>query len=314
VATRNHLEDVAREQHAATFAPVGPVQDGAAVEAPDSGVVIRLSTCGEPAQEEDADVKRVNVFDAFDLGAKLATLSGVLGRPPLVAEQLYWSLVNAEALLNRMLRERAFQGSLQEARHLRNLIIEALFVHFLRDIGEGKTEFRPDLNWKGTVDDRSFPQLRSVLNGFWHVFQADCRGQETHIVENMPGLNVSDLLNRARVRINEAVLPLVPEAALVEMDWAGRCWAFRCFTATGFHALRAIELVIDHYLRARSGKEESYSSWYDYVSALAKIEPPTEDGKRATSKVGARVRDLKDLDRNPLMHPGFGFAGGGQAL
>ena len=32
VPTRDHLEDVARKQYAATFAPICPVQDGAAVE------------------------------------------------------------------------------------------------------------------------------------------------------------------------------------------------------------------------------------------------------------------------------------------
>ena len=64
-------------------------------------------------------------------------------------------------------------------------------------------------------------------------------------------------------------------------------------------------MVIDQYVRACGGTKPQYKSWNDYVSALEDLEKSAQASGSAlpSPKVRARLTDLKNLDRNPLMHP-----------
>jgi hypothetical protein len=195
-----------------------------------------------------------------------------------------------------------FKHSKAEVDALRHRINAVLFEHYWVTV-DGRTEWREGYDPNASLAPTAiFFALRAALSAFWHAFQVDCRDFQAYSVQDIPGLNVSDLLTRARVRIHESVRSSVPVDALEEMDLAGRCWAYECHTATGFHALRAIEVVIEHYVRACGGTKPEYKSWHDFIDALEKLENGA--GKvKPSKKVKARLKDLKDLDRNPLMHP-----------
>lgn len=249
-------------------------------------------------------MKRLNVFSVFEVGSRLGGLSKRLDQPPVLAGELYGLIEGVFIALEAAEKEGVFSHAKAEVDAVRLRLNAVLFEHFLRTV-DGRTEFREDYDPSRSLDPTSFYQLRFAMGAFWHAFQVDCRDQLAFSVERVPGLNVSDLLNQARVRVHESVRPLVPEEALHELDMAGRCWAYECHTATGFHALRAIEVVIDHYVRALGGKKPAYKSWQDYIEALDKLEKEnaSDPQKQPSSKVRSRVKDLKDLDRNPLMHP-----------
>jgi len=86
--------------------------------------------------------------------------------------------------------------------------------------------------------------------------------------------------------------------AIVEIREAGKCLAFELCTASGFHMLRAVELVLRNYWDAISGKKPhpSRKNIGAYLNQM-------EKHNVGTSKVIATLKQIKDLHRNPLMHP-----------
>jgi hypothetical protein len=82
-----------------------------------------------------------------------------------------------------------------------------------------------------------------------------------------------------------------------EIDEAGRCLALGRATASGFHVLRSVELVIRDYVKRASGTLPPLNrqNWGEYISLLGK--------HGAAKEVTDLVQNIKDNYRNPLMHP-----------
>jgi len=80
----------------------------------------------------------------------------------------------------------------------------------------------------------------------------------------------------------------------VDIQQAGKCLAFEMCTATGFHALRALESVMCEYLRLRD-ITPTKRDMGEYVRLLV--------GDGADQGVIAIIDQLRKLYRNPLMHP-----------
>jgi hypothetical protein len=84
------------------------------------------------------------------------------------------------------------------------------------------------------------------------------------------------------------------------IDSAGKCLAFDLPTACGFHAVRGVELMILKYLKAFGTETRDLKTWFDYVKAVSEAEA---DGRKPSKKVAQMLDRMRDLDRNPLMHP-----------
>lgn len=89
----------------------------------------------------------------------------------------------------------------------------------------------------------------------------------------------------------------VPEA-IPDAQQAAKCIAFDLPTAAGFHLHRANESVVRRYFDLVAGAENrpATRNLGDYLNKLSEL-------KKGDTKVRAALRDLKDLHRNPLMHP-----------
>jgi hypothetical protein len=143
------------------------------------------------------------------------------------------------------------------------------------------------------------------MDEFRHVLGAECRSSETYFMEKKVGFDVPTLLHSAEENLHENVRPFVPAHALTELRAAGRCLALESYTACGFHTLRALEVVMGAYYKIVSQKEKEFRSWHDYVEALEELatEAAKSDGKYPSPKVAAMLDRMRQLDRNPLMHP-----------
>jgi hypothetical protein len=85
---------------------------------------------------------------------------------------------------------------------------------------------------------------------------------------------------------------------LPDLEQATRCIAFELFTAAGFHLHRANEAVLRRYWDAvtNGATRPASRNMRDYLNELNKL-------KAGDAKVKATLKDLKDLHRNPLIHP-----------
>jgi hypothetical protein len=86
--------------------------------------------------------------------------------------------------------------------------------------------------------------------------------------------------------------------ALPDLEQATRCMAFELFTAAGFHLDRANEAVLRRYWDAvtNGATRPASRNMGDYLNELNKL-------NAGDAKVKAALKDLKDLHRNPLIHP-----------
>ena len=75
----------------------------------------------------------------------------------------------------------------------------------------------------------------------------------------------------------------------------GRCLAFERYTASGFHILRALESEIRDYLIMVTHNMPKKRDWGYYIEELEK--------NNANQKMLTALDNIRNLDRNPLMHP-----------
>jgi hypothetical protein len=48
---------------------------------------------------------------------------------------------------------------------------------------------------------------------------------------------------------------------------------------------------------------EKLKSWYEYLNQIEKLVKELPEPKKPSAKVAPMIQRMKDLDRNPLMHP-----------
>lgn len=89
----------------------------------------------------------------------------------------------------------------------------------------------------------------------------------------------------------------IPAEAVSDTNQAGRCLAFGLATASGFHIARAVESVMRMAMSRRGcpALKDSQRNWGQYIDALK--------DKGTDPRVIGQLRQMKDLHRNPMVHP-----------
>ena len=126
--------------------------------------------------------------------------------------------------------------------------------------------------------------------------KAECDSLATYAISQKGAYSTPDLIEHAENMIPETTRTLLPSAVIKDVQEAGRCLAFDLPTASGFHILRAVELVmIELWGQIKTGADKKPTNWGAYI---AKFEASNID-----LKITTMLRNLKDLYRNPNAHP-----------
>lgn len=120
-------------------------------------------------------------------------------------------------------------------------------------------------------------------------------GPFAYLVDQKGAYLTADLIERAEIIFSERVRKELSEAAIQDVRQAGKALVLELPTAAGFHMLRATESVIRAYYKAVVGKLPKSRNWGVYVKDLK--------AKGADAKVVGVIDQLRELHRNPLMHP-----------
>jgi hypothetical protein len=163
-------------------------------------------------------------------------------------------------------------------------------------------------NWVGPPDEaRSEYELSSIvakIQQFQNVLIADLRITASFTVTKSGIFDVNQLVNCAHQALPDDVRGKLPKEALDEIDASGKCLAFSLPTASGFHAMRAVERVIRTYLNDFISREEiaRLKNWGQYLDALEK-RVAGEALPKPSEEAIALIRQIKDIYRNPVIHP-----------
>lgn len=109
-----------------------------------------------------------------------------------------------------------------------------------------------------------------------------------------------DLIDHTENVFPPLIRAKLPQGVIDDIRQSGRCLAFDCPTASGFHILRAAEVVLHSYYIAVCSppNPKTLDNWGAYIAAL-----------RSSSKdldvmmVEALLQQIKDQHRNYIMHP-----------
>jgi hypothetical protein len=210
-----------------------------------------------------------------------------LGEPPTTYEQAHLPLLVAEAALDALVHRTIykFRTSAQAGVNLLNA------VRNLKDKIEASSDKTK------TIDFMDHYTITSALTTYETVLGAELSLIPLYVVTQKSGFDTEILVSNGAACFPSDIWTKVPQA-VGDLQQATKCIAFEVFTAAGFHLHRANEAVLQRYWDAVSGGQPRPKSrnMGDYLNEL-------KTKNLGDEKVRAALKDLKDLHRNPLIHP-----------
>lgn len=266
----------------------------------DEGVVSLHGHVVNPTAE-GRDMERINLYEFYELGRRLQPLARLHGNVSLnqASGPLFGFRWQIETM--RSASTVSLKMSRRAADDLHARINGLMEKYFYTSDGEN-LDTEKDWNTE-MIPEWEISSLTGVFQRFEHILAAELRESATYFVPSRGIFETSGLVDRAENHIPGELHKFVDDRAMKDFQAAGKCLAFGLSTASGFHMLRAVEVVLDGYYRKLAGDgAKDCQSWYEYIEelrAMGKDETrPTPDPKTIRN-----ISQIKDLDRNPLMHP-----------
>lgn len=235
------------------------------------------------------DMQRIDGYYLYSVGAALHPLSTI--RYDTKFQDAFLPCFVAEGALEPFLFRSVFKlkTSLQKGGEL------LAAIKTLREaagIAIGKEEEKEkQIEWLRAYN------VSNGITQFETVLAAELGLSDIYLVSKKRGYDTSDLITNGIVLFPSELVPKVPEAEL-DINQGARCLAFELPTAAGFHFHRANESVLHKYYDAvTKGKPRPAGrNIGDYLGAL-------KSHRAGEPAVLSALKDLKDLHRNPLIHP-----------
>lgn len=149
-----------------------------------------------------------------------------------------------------------------------------------------------------SISPERMVSVTQAAQEFDTIYLAELQQADAYAVSNKGAYSTSRLIfNADEAFIGDEVQAALPDAARLEIQQWGRCFAFELPTASGFHIMRATEIVILDYLARTTSKPVRVSprTWNAYIKALEKA--------GASEAITSALHQIRKLHRNPLMHP-----------
>jgi hypothetical protein len=144
--------------------------------------------------------------------------------------------------------------------------------------------------------------ITKALIEFEAVFASEAQDLEVFSVPQKGAYSTTTLINEGENVLPPSIRDFISAYVKEEMHEAGRCLAFTLPTAAGFHMMRSIESVLHNYWDIVSGGKPRPKFANGNDAAMGTFINEVEK-EGADAKVVATLRQIKDLHRNPLMHP-----------
>lgn len=228
------------------------------------------------------DMEQINCYAFINLGV---ALQNCYNYAPLQLKLWSQSPLKARQALIAMLRGEVkfkLDESQNAAVELAAILNEIMVAHAM--------------NPEGTLTEGQVSRFNSALYTFDQAIQLELGRSPIFYVTPKGVFDTRALIGRASA-VYEGYTDRLPAETIADTDQAGRCLAFTLPTAAGFHIARATEAVIRQYMTAYGcpPPKESQRNWGRYAEALK--------ARGADAKIVHHLDQLRDLHRNPLVHP-----------
>ncbi len=152
-------------------------------------------------------------------------------------------------------------------------------------------------NWQEPLNSFYTQPIAQNIANFQGALSEEVRQIPLFFVDAEGNLSTDKLLKGAHDGYPSHVKTILTQLCKDEIDEAGRCLVFERATASGFHILRSVEIVVKQYLAMIPGFTipPLNRNWGEYIKLLS--------SNGADTKVTDHLQRIKDNYRNPLMHP-----------
>jgi hypothetical protein len=250
-------------------------------------------------------VQRIDGYYLYQIGGQLHPLNELKayafpgGHATTVADArtvLYLAEASLEPFLNRSVFR--LKTSLQPG----YVLLDAIRALKAKVDAVPAEEMSRDITWA-----EAYP-ITSALTAFEAVLGAELALMPLYVVIQKAGFDTGVLIEAGVRCFPDDVWSKVPDA-IPDLSQGTRCIAFELFTAAGFHLHRANEAVLRRYWDAvtNGAPRPNSRNMGDYLNEM-------NTRKVGNDRVKAALKDLKDLHRNPLIHPEHSLESADEAI
>lgn len=236
-------------------------------------------------------MERVDGYYLYEMGTKIHPLNDLRAASPNIPGTSYF-----EAFFKLMIAEGALEPLITRSIfRLRTSVIDG--QNLLGAIRALKQKVEAETQEPKTLEHNDIYWIQQYLSKFETVIAAELRLMPLYVATQKGGYDMPALIENGRVCFPIDLSSKAPEA-IIDIEQATRCIAFELPTAAGFHLHRANESVLHRYWDAVTGgaPRPTNRNMGDYLKGL-------NDSNKGDIRVRSALKDLKDLHRNPLIHP-----------
>ena len=228
-------------------------------------------------------------FGLYKVGGAIAPLSALNADSTWAQLWLpsYIALGELERFINQSVYVHAIKSSRGQARAL---------IELLKELSQ--TADKPDTK-NEPIGAMEAYRLSQAVSAFEVVITAEFGLTPIFLITPKRGYELGSLINSGASFFPDSFRWKVPDA-ISDANLGMRCLAFELQTAAAFHFHRVNEAVLRKYWEAlMPGKPHpGNQTTGEYLRAL-------KLARKGSPKVKATLRDIKDLYRNPVSHPGY---------
>jgi hypothetical protein len=238
-----------------------------------------------PKPSQGSPVQPIHGYYLYTLGSQLHPVTEIPWNTATWAN-VFFPILRAMPALNELLHQ-----SIYQVRTCRQDGLE--LIQAMEALKDRASKANPD----DKADAMEVWKLVDKTTKFEAVLRAELGTTPMYYVSPKNNMDVAGLISFGHLSFPGDLASKAPEA-IPDAQQAAKCIAFELSTAAGFHLHRANESVLRRYFDHVAGAEHRPESRNigDYLNKLGQL-------NKGDPRVRAALRDLKDLHRNPLMHP-----------
>ena len=231
---------------------------------------------------------RIDAAYLYEFGATLRPVSQ-LSESDTKPINIYLSLWPVRESINKLVYGSVFAGSLKTVLNSAKSLIDT--------IDQILPKFEVGQDWETLIPGRKISQIKKSFQTFEAIVVAEMQTWDLYYVLPKGGFNTTYLTDHGEEIFSTELASKVP-GALADLKAATRCIAFELPNAAAFHLHRANEVVLRVYWDNVTGGQNhpSEKNMGIYLRELNSLD-------RGKKEVREHLKSIKDLHRNPLMHP-----------
>ncbi len=236
-------------------------------------------------------MKSINGYKLYEYGYYIHQLESISEETS--DEDAYFKLLSAKSALNGL------YADLKDSMITSFNISEELYIYCDQLI----ERYEESEDRKLSLSFLDVYSLKEKLNKLEHIISAEFATMPLYATQQVAAFDA-----RYMVPVGHLIFPRelqwkVPEA-IKDIQQATKCLAFELPTASAFHLFRAVELVLKRYFISVTNKKKTPSNGLgSYFKELEKCKFSNQKKKDTHDKILSSLRDLKNLHRNPIVHP-----------